>query len=123
MPSVRGSKFFQVCCNLFKNAIEAMPDGGRLTITSAVIDDHVVLRVEDTGVGLPEDPQRVFEPFFTTKRDHDGTGLGLAICKEYIEGLDGRITAERRPQGGSVFTVSVPVDRFTETKLSEGKTP
>lgn len=123
MPSVRGSKFFQVCCNLFKNAIEAMPDGGRLTITSAVIDDHVVLRVEDTGVGLPEDAERVFEPFFTTKRDHDGTGLGLAICKEYVESLDGRITAERRPEGGSVFIVRVPVARFTETTSSKVKSP
>ncbi len=118
MPAVRGSKFFQVSCNLIKNAIEAMPDGGRLTITSAVIDDHVVLRVEDTGVGLPEDVERVFEPFFTTKRDHDGTGLGLAICKEYVEGLGGRITADRRPEGGSVFTVSVPVARFSETTSS-----
>ena len=123
MPTVRQSKYFQVCCNLFKNAIEAMPDGGRLTITSAVIDDHVVLRVEDTGVGLPEDAERVFEPFFTTKRDRDGTGLGLAICKEYVEGLGGRITAERRPQGGSVFTVQVPVARFTETTSTGVNTP
>ena len=122
MPTVRGSKYFQVCCNLFKNAIEAMPDGGRLTITSLVVDNHVVLRVEDTGVGLPEDAQKVFEPFFTTKRDRDGTGLGLAICKEYVEGLDGRITAERRPQGGSVFTVRIPVARFTETTSSGVKT-
>jgi signal transduction histidine kinase len=109
MPPVRGSRLFQVFCNLIKNAIDAMPDGGRLTITSAVVDQEVVIRFEDTGVGLPGDPAQVFEPFFTTKKPGKGTGLGLAICKDYVERLHGRITAANRPEGGAAFVIRIPV--------------
>ncbi len=110
MPPVRGSRLFQVFCNLIKNAIDAMPNGGRLIITSSVQDRDVVVRFEDTGCGLPEDTNKVFEPFFTTKHEGKGTGLGLAICKDYIERLHGRITAGNRPEGGAAFLVEIPVD-------------
>ena len=109
MPVLRGDMLFQVSCNLIKNAIDAMPDGGRLTITTAVIDSEVVLRFEDTGVGLPEDIDAIFEPFFTTKSAGQGTGLGLAICKDYMERLHGRITAERCEPKGSAFTLYIPL--------------
>jgi len=109
MPTVRGSRLYQVCCNLIRNAIDAMPDGGRLTITSGIVDDEVVLRVADTGVGLPEPVEKVFEPFFTTKPPGKGTGLGLAICKDFIEDMQGTITASPGEKGGAVFTVRVPV--------------
>ena len=109
MPSLRGSMLFQVCCNLIKNAIDAMADGGRLTITSAVTARDVVIRFEDTGVGLPDDVQAIFEPFYTTKEPGEGTGLGLAICKDYIERLRGRITAESRTPSGAAFTLYIPL--------------
>lgn len=111
MPKVAGSKLYQVCCNLMKNAIDAMPDGGMLTINTGVVDGVVVLRFEDTGVGLPDNAERVFEPFYTTKDPNDGTGLGLAICREYVEGLGGTINASHGVDGGAVFSVQIPVER------------
>jgi len=115
MPSLRGGMLYQVCCNLLKNAIDAMPDGGRLTVTTGLREREVVLRFEDTGIGLPEDIERIFEPFFTTKKPGQGTGLGLAICKDYIERLRGRILAERNQPQGAVFTVSIPLSGCVPT--------
>jgi signal transduction histidine kinase len=109
MPSIRGSRLYQVCCNLIKNAIEAMPDGGRLSVTTGVVNDEVVIRVADTGVGLSDPPDKVFEPFFTTKEPGKGTGIGLAICKDFIEDMKGTITASPCEDGGAVFTVRIPL--------------
>ena len=109
MPSMEGTRLFQVCCNLIMNAVDAMPEGGCLTITTGIVDDQVVVCFEDTGVGLPRDVERVFEPFYTTKPAGEGTGLGLAICKDYVERLDGRITAEQGKEQGAVFTIRIPV--------------
>jgi len=108
MPAVRGNRLYQICCNLFRNAIDAMPGGGRLTVTSGTVEDEVIIRVADTGVGLPEPIEKVFEPFFTTKPPGKGTGLGLAICKDFIEDMRGTITASHGENGGAVFTVRVP---------------
>jgi signal transduction histidine kinase len=109
MPTLEGTKLFQVCCNLIKNAIDAMSGGGYLTITTGVVGGEVILRFEDTGKGLPPEPERIFEPFYTTKSVGQGTGLGLAICKDHIEQLRGRITAENGREKGAVFTVFIPV--------------
>lgn len=113
MPVVRGSNIFQVFCNLIKNAIEAMPEGGTLTITTAVTGADVVVRFEDCGVGLPEPADKIFEAFYTTKEPGQGTGLGLAVCRELIEKMDGQITAERRHPRGTTMTVRVPVRSCT----------
>ncbi|MCP4592368.1 MAG: PAS domain-containing protein [bacterium] len=110
MPMIRGAKLFQVCCNLVKNAIDAMVDGGTLTVTTGVVGGEVVLRFEDTGVGLPEENGDIFEAFFTTKPPGKGTGLGLAICRDYLARFNGTITAANRPEGGAVFVVRIPVD-------------
>lgn len=111
MPPVRvGSNLFQVYCNLIKNAVDAMPDGGTLTITTCMINREIVVAFEDTGTGLPENVSQIFQPFFTTKANGQGTGLGLAICKDIIEKYSGRIVAENRPEGGARFTVVVPIE-------------
>lgn len=109
MPSMAGTKLYQVCCNLIKNALDAMESGGMLTIATGVLDSTVVLRFEDTGVGLPDDLEKIFEPFYTTKGSEEGTGLGLAICKEFVEQLRGTLTAGHRDGGGAVFTIKFPV--------------
>ncbi len=111
MPGLRaGSNLFQVFCNLIKNAIDAMPDGGTLTVTTRIINGDVLVCFEDTGPGLPEDIAQIFQPFFTTKPAGQGTGLGLAICKDIIEKYGGRILAENRVDGGARFTVIVPTE-------------
>jgi len=110
MPAMRSANLFQVFCNLVKNAIDAMPTGGTLTVITEIVGSEVVIRFEDTGVGLPAEIERIFEPFFTTKGPGKGTGLGLAICRDIVEKYNGRITAARRPAGGSVFTIRIPLE-------------
>ncbi|HEW79940.1 MAG TPA: PAS domain-containing protein [Phycisphaerales bacterium] len=110
IPQIRNGDLFQVFCNLIKNAMDAMPDGGELNIsTRLAADNSVVAEFHDTGAGLPsENTEVIFEPFFTTKDKGKGTGLGLAICRDIVERYHGRITAENALQGGSIFTVYLP---------------
>jgi two-component system sensor histidine kinase HydH len=112
LPAVRadGAKLKQVLMNLCKNAVEAMPEGGTLTVRSAAEPTCVRLTIEDTGVGLPEDVD-VFALFTTTKTE--GTGLGLAIVSQIVAAHDGRIWHERRPGGGTAFTLQLPVAAAT----------
>lgn len=116
MPSIRGNRLYQVCRNLIKNAIDAMPEGGRLSVTTGRTGDHVVIRVADTGVGLPEDVQKVFEAFYTTKPAGEGTGLGLAICRDYIESMGGTLSASAGDEGGAVFTAAIPMSACSERR-------
>lgn len=111
IPQIRCCNLFQVFHNLVKNAIDSMPDGGELRIsTMPMADNHIAVEFTDTGEGFaPENTETIFEPFFTTKVKGKGTGLGLAISKEIVERCHGRITAENAPGGGSVFTVYLPV--------------
>jgi two-component system, NtrC family, sensor kinase len=112
LPKIRTDSLFQVFCNLIKNALDAMPNGGQLKISiHPTADNTIVVKVSDTGIGFaPEHSQAIFEPFFTTKEKGKGTGLGLAICKDIIERYGGKITAENAPQGGSIFTVYLPME-------------
>ncbi len=114
MPRIKSGNLFQVFCNLTKNALDAMPQGGQLKISTRLVEDGAIAVVfHDTGTGLPtENTDVIFEPFFTTK--DKGTGLGLAICKDIIEGYGGRITAEIAPKKGSIFTVYLPVEDSQE---------
>src|SRR5438105_12003289 len=97
--------------NLVANAVDAMPNGGKLEVQARRDGPEVVLRVADTGTGMgPEVKRRIFEPFFTTKAAGMGTGLGLAICKEIARALKGRIDVESEPGRGSIFTVRFPAD-------------
>ena len=123
MPSIRGGRLFQVLCNLIKNALDAMPEGGRLTITSGVTGGEVVIQVSDTGPGLSHPPETIFEPFFTTKAPGEGTGLGLAISRDFMEVMGGTLAASNQPNGGAVFTVRLPVDRCLPSshRLQQGR--
>lgn len=119
LPAIRGTNIFQVFCNLIKNAIDAMPDGGTLTVNTEQTQREVIIRFADTGVGLPEDTDKIFEPFFTTKPPGKGTGLGLAVCKDIIEKYNGRIIPQRRAEGGSVFSVHIPLESCTPARPKE----
>lgn len=104
-----------VLTNLIANAVDAMPGGGALEVTTAATADELRLSVRDTGTGItPEDRRRIFEPFYTTKARGKGTGLGLAICREIARALKGRIDVETEPGKGSTFTLSVPLQRASE---------
>jgi len=81
-------------------------------------DRCVVVRFEDTGVGLPEEADRIFEPFFTTKQSGKGTGLGLAVSRDIIERYNGQLTAENRLGGGAVFETRIPL---SSCATSEGR--
>ena len=100
----------QVFLNLVINAVEAMPDGGELTISTQHRDGQVYIRFGDTGPGVnPDQAKKIFEPFYTTK--HSGTGLGLAVSYGIIQRHGGEIAVESAPGRGATFIVSVPVTR------------
>jgi signal transduction histidine kinase len=93
--------------NLVLNAIDAMPDGGTLVITSYENARGFELEVADSGPGLSDEiKRRAFEPFFSTKQN--GTGLGLAIVYHVAESHGGTVTAANCPEGGAAFTIKIP---------------
>ena len=103
----------QVLLNLIHNALQAMPSGGELTISteSALRSGRSWIRVsvQDTGVGIPKpDQARIFEPFYTTKGDQGGTGLGLSVTYGIITDHGGQIDVESQPGAGSKFSVWLP---------------
>jgi len=94
----------QVLVNLVTNGLDAMPDGGRLTLRARAGASGVVLEVSDTGAGMPSEVrERVFEPFFTTKPVGAGTGLGLSVCYGLVAGWGGRIEADSEPGRGTTM--------------------
>ncbi len=103
---------FQVFANLAKNAVDAMPRGGTLTIAARLADGRVRIDVTDTGTGIPEEiRERVFEPFFTTKEVGRGTGLGLPICQRIVERLGGVLTIESEVGCGTTVSIDLPSRR------------
>ena len=96
----------QIFTNLTLNAIQAMPDGGRLTIRSAAVDGEVRIDVQDTGCGISkENMGKLFTPFFTTKAKGKGVGLGLAVVHGIIERHEGRIKVQSEVGKGTTFSV------------------
>lgn len=111
VQQVDPSQLRQVLDNLLKNAVEAMVDGGNITIESEQTDVDVRIRVCDSGPGIPEEMlPHLFTPFHTTKRIGKGTGLGLAVCYGIIKMHSGSIRAFNHPGGGACFEILLPVD-------------
>jgi signal transduction histidine kinase len=112
--SIDPNQMKQVLLNLIHNALQAMPDGGYLSVRTctAVRDerDWVIMAVKDSGTGItPEDQSRVFEPFFTTKGDRGGTGLGLSVTYGIVTDHGGTIEITSELDKGSTFSVWLPV--------------
>jgi len=100
----------QVCTNLIMNAIQAMHEGGRLTLrTSADSGGQLKIEVQDTGQGIsPENMQKLFTPFFTTKEKGKGVGLGLAVAYGIIQRHQGKIEVQSKEGEGTTFTIYLP---------------
>ncbi|MEX0601466.1 MAG: ATP-binding protein, partial [Rhodothermales bacterium] len=119
MPKVRANaqELEQVLLNLLINAMDAMPDGGTLTLSAvpnggrnADEPGFVSISVEDTGVGIPSEVRDdVFEPFFTTKPPGQGTGLGLSICRGLVMSYGGNMVIESQEHVGTRVTVNIPI--------------
>jgi two-component system sensor histidine kinase PilS (NtrC family) len=107
--TVDRQQFRQAVWNLCLNAVQAMPGGGELRVTMAVVAGRLLARVSDTGEGIArEDLAHIFEPFFSTKSD--GTGLGLALVHRIVQEHGGEIDVYSRPGLGSTFTITLPAD-------------
>jgi signal transduction histidine kinase len=100
----------QVFLNLIKNAIESMPNGGKLIIGTVMEDEHIRIDITDTGEGMTADVmQNIFVPFFTTKVD--GTGVGLAVSQKIIDDHDGFIKIKSVLKEGTTISVYLPIKR------------
>jgi len=115
------SQLRQVFVNLAVNAIQAMPDGGTLEVTTRRSGDRVVLSVEDSGVGMGDQVlEKIFIPFFTTKDVNEGTGLGLPVVHGIVTSHGGTIDVESSPGRGTRFRMELPVTTGEQTQ--EGQT-
>jgi GAF domain-containing protein/CheY-like chemotaxis protein len=102
------SELREALTNIVFNAIDAMPEGGRLGLRTGVADDHVFCALTDTGIGMHEDVrQRIFDPFFTTKGER-GTGLGLSVVYGIVTRHGGEVQVQSAPGRGSTFTLRFP---------------
>jgi len=123
VPQVAGDadRLQQVLINLLLNAVQAMPEGGSLTVAIEAVRrarpgleggaeaEFVSVAISDTGTGIPADIRdKIFDPFYTTKEGEGGTGLGLAVCSGIVKEHDGWIDVDDAPGGGTVFRVFVP---------------
>jgi PAS domain S-box-containing protein len=106
----------QVFLNLVLNAIDAMPEGGRLEVAIRRVDPWVLIRFTDNGGGIdPSVLDRIFDPFFTTKPLGKGTGLGLSICYGIIKDHNGQISVKSKKGSGTTFEVRLPMEEMEES--------
>lgn len=108
-------QLYQVLINLAVNAMQATPDGGRITVRTKRWEDAVGFSVQDTGIGMSEETMRhIFTPFFTTKELDEGTGLGLAVVHGIVTSHGGSVTVESEEGEGSCFVVKLPLEAAAE---------
>ncbi len=110
------NKIIQIFLNLIQNGIQAMPDGGTLTIKSKTVTRSSlpwgIFTVEDTGIGIPtQHLTKIFDPFFTTKDPGEGTGLGLALVYGIVQDMGGTMSVESTVNVGSRFVIELPLSR------------
>ena len=126
LPFVRStaSAWEEVLSNLIFNAVDAMPLGGTITITTSGTEEEVMLKVHDNGTGMDaETKARVFEPFFSTKDPDRGTGLGLSTVWALVQNLGGRIELESELGEGTEFTIFIPTTPGNKQTETETNTP
>jgi signal transduction histidine kinase len=100
----------RVFTNLITNALQAMPEGGLLTIRASNTEGNTLISFQDTGIGISEQNlDKIFQPLFTTKSK--GQGLGLAVCKRLVEAMNGIIMVESNLGKGTTFTLKIPITR------------
>ncbi len=106
------NRIIQVFLNLIQNALQAMPNGGKLSLRSRLSDDGraTMIEIEDTGIGISAaNLKKIFDPFFTSKPEGEGTGLGLSICHGIMEEIGGRIEVKSKLKKGTTFTLYFPI--------------
>lgn len=109
----------RVFTNIIMNAVQAMPEGGKLTVQTSKDHNSAEMTFSDTGIGISEENLgRIFTPFFSTRTS--GVGLGLSICKQIVEGHGGRITVRSKEGNGSTFIIKLPIHAKEERR---GVTP
>jgi PAS domain S-box-containing protein len=109
MVNANASEIYEALINLIKNAIEAMPDGGKLQISNRITESHIYLYIKDTGCGIAKkNLERIFEPFFTTK-GAKSSGLGLPSSYGIIKRNQGEMTVESRHGKGTCFCITLPL--------------
>ena len=111
VPPIQGTEagLHEILTNLIFNAVDAMPDGGTITLRTQRVEDQVQIVFSDTGIGMDEATRlRIFEPFFTTKMDI-GTGLGLSTVYNTVTRWGGTIEVDSAPGEGTTFTLRFPV--------------
>lgn len=120
MVSGNEAELREVMVNMITNAWDAMPEGGRVTITTEDQEEKVVILVADMGVGMSaEDAKRAFDPFFSTKYER-GTGLGLTLSRNIITAHNGYIDVTTEKGRGSLFTITLPEEKITEVGTEMG---
>ena len=113
------SQLHQAVVNLVVNSIQAMPDGGTLTIKTQAGTDWVSLSVQDTGAGMTDEVrEKVFTPFFTTKDVDQGTGLGLAVVHGIVTSHGGSVRVESAPGKGALFEIRLPRNSHWEDETA-----
>lgn len=121
---VNPNRIQQVIINMVKNARDAMPEGGRICLSTAAVDTRdrgqwARISISDTGPGIsPQIADSLFNPFVTTKKGSNGTGLGLAVSKRIVEEHGGHITLENRSQGGALFHIDLPAAKGRDMEES-----
>ncbi len=110
------SQLNQILVNLVVNAIQAMPDGGKLEVKTIIRNNFVSFIVEDTGYGMSEEVKKqIFIPFFTTKEIDQGTGLGLSVVHGIVTSHGGTIEFESEPERGSRFEIKFPMHKHQDS--------